>query len=327
MCTAISFTAGDHYFGRNLDLEYSYQETIAIAPRSYPLPFRHMDDMPYHHAMIGVAYMPDGYPLYYDAVNEHGLGMAGLNFPGNAAYFAALEGCDNVASFELIPWILGQCSTVQEARPLLSRLCLTNDAYSPELPPSPLHWMLSDREESVVIEQAQDGLHVYSNPVRVLTNNPPFPWHVTHLNLYMSLTAGTPSNSFAPALTLTHYSRGMGALGLPGDCSSSSRFVRAAYHLHHAACEETETSAVSQFFHILGSVAFPRGSVMLEDGRAEITVYTVCCNVTRGIYYYTTYDNSAITAVDMMQENLDGCELICYPLLHDQRIMLQNRRT
>ena len=324
MCTAISFTAADHYFGRNLDLELSLGESLCVLPRRYPLRFRRMGEMRQHFAMIGVAYVPEGYPLYFDAVNEHGLGMAGLNFPENAAYAPALEGCDNVASFELIPWILAQCRSVQEARPLLSRLRLTDEAYSAAIPPSPLHWMLSDRAESLVIEQTREGLRVFDNPIRVLTNNPPFPWHVTNLSNFMGLTSDVPSNSFSAALPLQHYSRGMGALGLPGDCSSASRFVRAAYHLHHAACEETEASAVSQFFHILGSVAFPRGAVILEDGRPEITVYSACCNATRGIYYYTTYDNSALTAVDMHREDLDGDVLAVHPMLKEPRILCQN---
>jgi len=327
MCTAISFTAADHYFGRNLDLEYSLGESIAVMPRRYPLHFRRMGEMSDHHAMIGAAIVQDDYPLYYDAVNEHGLGMAGLNFPENAMYFPALEGCDNVSPFEFIPWILAQCKTVKEARVLLTRLRLTNDAYSESLPSSPLHWMLSDRKESIVIEQTRHGLQVHDNPVRVLTNNPPFPWHFTNLSNYMALTADVPVNTFSSALTLPHYSRGMGAMGLPGDCSSASRFVRAAYHLHHAACEDAESSAVSQFFHILGSVAFPRGAVILADGRPEITVYSACCNTSRGIYYYTTYDNSALTAVDMHRENLDGLTLILHPMLTEQRVFRQNTHT
>ena len=119
MCTAISFNAKDNYFGRNLDLEYSYSETVTITPRNYIFKFRRVKELETHYAMIGMAYVSDGYPLYYEATNEKGLSMAGLNFPGNA-YFKECEGnMDNVAPFELIPWVLWQCDSVTQAKRLL----------------------------------------------------------------------------------------------------------------------------------------------------------------------------------------------------------------
>jgi len=324
MCTAISFTTRDHYFGRNLDLEISLGESVCILPRRKPLTFRRMGTLPRHHTMMGVAVLSGDYPLFFDAVNEHGLGMAGLNFPGNAVWFPAKEGCDNVSPFEFIPWILAQCRSVREARPLLTRLNLTDEAFRPDMPLSPLHWMLSDAQESLVIEQTAEGLRIHDNPIRVLTNNPPFPWHQINLTNYMDLTPDTPENTFAPALPLRGYSRGMGSLGLPGDCSSASRFIRAAYTLHNSLCDEEETASVSQFFHILSAVAFPRGAVMLENGQPDITVYSVCFNTSRGICYYTTYDNPAVTAVEMGRADLEGAEVISYPMEREMRMVRQN---
>ena len=119
MCTAISYKTQDHYFGRNRDLEYSYEESVTITPRNFPFAFRKEATMEKHYAIIGVAYVHSEYPLYYDAVNEKGLGMASLNFPGNAVYQHEKEGTYNVTPFELIPWVLGQCKNVQEAKQLL----------------------------------------------------------------------------------------------------------------------------------------------------------------------------------------------------------------
>ena len=85
MCTAISYVTKDHYFGRNLDMEFSYDETVTITPRNYPFFFAEGTEMRRHYAMIGVAYVVGGYPLYYDAVNEKGLCMAALSFPHEAA--------------------------------------------------------------------------------------------------------------------------------------------------------------------------------------------------------------------------------------------------
>ena len=111
MCTAATYTGKDHYFGRNLDLELSYNESVTVTPRKFPLKFHQVHDMNEHFAIIGMATVVADYPLYYDATNEKGLSMAGLNFPGNADYKEPAEDVDNVASFEFIPWILGQCGT------------------------------------------------------------------------------------------------------------------------------------------------------------------------------------------------------------------------
>ena len=324
MCTAVTYKTRDHYFGRNLDLEYSYMETVTVTPRNFVFDFRKMGKLETHYAMIGMAYVAGGYPLYYDATNEKGLSIAGLNFPDHADYKPECPGKDNVAPFELIPWILGQCATVAEAEKLLERINLLNENFSPELPLSPLHWILSDRERSITLESVKEGIRIYDNPVGVLTNNPTFDYHMYHLSNFMGLTPGEPVSTFAPGLKLKPYSRGMGAIGLPGDTSSASRFVKAAFVKLNSVSGESEEESVSQFFHILRSVEMQRGCVLLGSGMLDLTIYSSCCNTDRGIYYYTTYDNSAITAVDMHREDLDGGELRSYPLRKQQRITFQN---
>lgn len=309
MCTAITYKTKAHYFGRNLDLEYSYSESVTITPRNYAFSFRKKGDMNSHYAMIGMAYVVDDYPLYYDATNEKGLSMAGLNFPDNACYQTEEEGMDHVAPFELIPWILGQCADLQEAKVLLSRICIIDMDYNEELPATPLHWMISDRNGSIVLECVGDGLQIYDNPTEVLTNNPPFPYHMTNLSNYMFLTNEAPVNTFSDKLQVHPYSRGMGGIGLPGDWSSASRFVRAAFVRCNAVSGESEKESVSQFFHILDSVKMPRGAVEISKDLYEITVYSSCCNTDKGIYYYKTYDEQGIKKVSMQSVNLNGNQL------------------
>ncbi len=140
----------------------------------------------------------------------------------------------------------------------------------------------------------------------------------------MHLSPKNPQNYFSDKLLLHPYSRGMGALGLPGDLSSQSRFVRAAFVKMNAISGESESESVSQFFHILGSVDQQRGCCELENGKYEITIYTCCCNADKGIYYYTTYENHQITAVDLRKENLEGTQIICYPLRSKEQIYWQN---
>ena len=104
MCTAAAYLTKHFYFGRNLDYEQSFGESVVITPRNWPLALRHGAAMETHYAMIGMAHMQDDFPLYYDAVNEKGLCIAGLNFVDSAVYHPVREGAENVAQFELIPW-------------------------------------------------------------------------------------------------------------------------------------------------------------------------------------------------------------------------------
>ncbi len=324
MCTAITYHSGDHYFGRNLDLEYSYQETVAVTPRNYPFRFRRVGDLERHHAMIGMAFVVEGYPLYYDAVNEHGLGMAGLNFPNNACYREETAGKDNVTPFEFIPWVLGQCAGIGEVKKLLAGLNLWNSPFSQALPLSPLHWILADKERAITVEATAEGLHVYDNPVGVLTNNPPFDFMMHDLSRFRDLTPNPSENRFSDQVEFPVYCQGLGAIGLPGDYSSPSRFVKASFVKLNSVSGTSEAECVSQFFHILKSVEFPRGCVRLGKGLSDITVYSACCNQDKGIYYYTTYDNCQVCAVDLHREELEGREVVAYPLEKELKIRFQN---
>ena len=320
MCTAISYRQGNHYFGRNLDITKGYGEEVTITPKNYAFRFRNGQTLFHHYAMIGMATIANGYPLYYEATNEQGLSMAGLNFPDNAAYFPRAAGKDNIAPFELIPWVLGQCANVEQANALLLRVSLWMLPFSREYLLTPLHWIIANKECSMVVESTYEGLKLYSNPARVLTNNPPFSYHMTNLANYRHLKAKDSGDTFC---SISAYSAGMGAIGLPGDYSSASRFVKAAYLRSNSKSNGQESDHVSQFFHLLNAVAMPRGAVELEDG-PEVTLYSCCCNTDQGIYYYTTYENSRITAVDMHHVNLNSEALITYPLRKFSEIFVQN---
>ena len=318
MCTAISYRNNAHYFGRTLDYERSYGEEVVLTPRNFPLPFRQLPAFERHHAILGMAHVENGYPLYYDAMNEKGLCMAGLNFVGFAAYNG--KGRDLVAPFEFIPWVLGQCETVAQVRVLLTHTALTETDFSDRLPASRLHWLIADRDETITVEAMADGLHVHDNPAGVLTNNPPFPEQMRHLAGFAHLSPLPQENHFP--IDLNPISRGMGAVGLPGDLSSPSRFVRAAFTTLHSLCDECES--ISQFFHLLCSVEQVKGCCRLEDGSLEHTIYTSCCDTARALYCYTTYANRRITAIDMNREDLGGNALIRWPLTTGEDIFIQN---
>lgn len=313
MCTAISLNTHGHYFGRTLDLEHRYKEEIVVMPRSFPLALRCRPVIRKHLAVIGMASVEDGCPLYYDAANENGLAAAALNFPGYAHY-AQNTGRENcIASFELIPFVLSQCGSVSQARRLLSGVRIVDSPFSEKLPASPLHWLIADRQEAIAVEQTDSGLSVLDHPARVMTNSPPLSHQLLHLAQHMALSPNQPENSCVPHAPLPHFSRGMGALGLPGDWSSPSRFVRAAFLAAHSACGESEEENVRQLFHLLAAVAHPRGCVLAGD-RYQITQYTSCFSERTGTYYLTTYESCEIIGVDMRKENLDSDHLIRHPV-------------
>lgn len=326
MCTSATYKTNDFYFGRTLDYEFSYGEVVAITPRNYPINFHFMGEVKNHYAMIGMAHIANDYPLYYDAVNEKGLSMAGLNFVGNAKYYDVDEDKENVAQYEFINYILSQCASVKEAKEKLKNINITATQFNENYPLAQLHYIIADKESCIVVETMEDGMHIYDNKVGVLTNNPPFPQQMFMLNNYMGLSPKQPENTFSQneKLDFTQYSRGMGALGLPGDLSSASRFARVAFVKMNSKSSTKENSSVSQFFHILNSVDQQRGCCEVAEGKYEITIYTSCCNCDKGIYYYTTYDNHQITAIDMHKENLDSDTLVSYPLITTENIKYQN---
>jgi len=322
MCTALSLTAGGHLFGRTLDLEHSYGEAVVIAPRRFPLRFCCQSTQARHHAIIGVAHIRDGTPLYYDAVNEHGLAIAALNFPHSAVY-GTTEGENWLAPYEVIPFLLGRCTTAQQAAVLLGGLCIARHAFSADLPCTPLHWLLADGQDCFVAEPRQDGVRIYRNPVRVLTNEPPFPRQLERLNDYLNLSALPAENRFSAGLNLTPCSRGMGAMGLPGDFSSQSRFVRAAFVSQNARSYHTADRGVARFFQLMACLTVPRGSVRLPTGDVE-TIYTSCCDAAQGIYYYTCAENPSLSAVALHRADLEWHTLFTHPLSLPLNIQWQN---
>ncbi len=320
MCTAASFKNKNTYFGRTLDYEFSYGEKVTITPRNYPFEFRHLGLNNNHYAIIGMAHIHNDYPMYYDAMNEYGLGMAGLNFVGNAKYNEVIEGKENVAQFEFISFILSTCKNVLEAKNKIKEINLVKTPYNEYYPAAKLHWILRDTNDCIVVEAMEDGLHIYDNKTGALTNNPPFNYQLENLKNYVSLNNDEPNKSFS--FNEAFYSRGMGSVGLPGDLTSQGRFVRVVYTAHFSVASPDENSSVNQFFHILESAWQTRGLCKIND-KYEITIYASCMNLNEGIYYYKTYDNPQISAVYLKNENLNSSKLISYDLAKES-IFKQN---
>lgn len=324
MCTAFTFVKGNFYFGRNMDIEQGFGEKVVITPRNFLLPMKLQPTFNVRYAMIGMANVTDGYPLYAEAVNEKGLCMAGLYFPQNAHYSQTVKNSANaVAPYELIPYVLGQCDSVAQAESLLSETEIADVAFTENLPVAPLHWIVSDRNRSIVAEFTDEGRKIYANGYGVLTNNPPFPFHTENIRQYLNLSAENTTGGFGDRLSASYFGEGMGAIGLPGDFSSASRFVRTVFLKYMSDCDTDTLSCVSQVMHILDSVAMVRGSVVTFRRLYDITRYSCCIDATNADYYYKTYSDNSITKVSLTDNRKNQSSLEILPLFTDQKIVVR----
>ena len=323
MCTAISYERGGRLFGRNLDVDRPYGESVIITPKDYTLSFRKRESIVHHYSFIGAGIESRGYPLYFDGVNEHGLCIAGLNFVKNARYFPADDSKINVTPFELIPYVLARFKCVGEAIGELGNINLVDIPFSRELPLAELHWLIADKKEAIVLEQTREGLRIYESRVGILTNNPPYPFHIENLRTYMSLSPHTPINNFAPSIEISPYSNGLGAFGLPGDLSSTSRFIRASFHAQNSIKYSEKAGDVYQLFHILSSVAQIEGSVYTSKGY-ERTEYSSVIDPESATYYYRAYTSSETHAVRLTEDDAESSSLRTYPMIKSHNVTYQN---
>ena len=328
MCTSFNIQSEErhNFFGRNLDLAYNVNECPLILPRNYQLEDKVTGNMlKTKKAIIGMGTVIDGHPSMVDAMNEKGLVCAGLNFEGFAHFEEKpVPGKINIAPYDFIYWVVSNHETIDEVKGALSNIELVNVPLNEKTPVPTLHWMITDKTgQSIVVEKTKDKLAVYDNPVGVMTNQPTFDWHLMNLNGYLYITPHQPKETRWSDQVLKIHGVGAGTLGMPGDSHSISRFVRIAYARAHMPVIEDDISAITQCFNMLDYVKMVKGGV-ITDGMEEKTTYSACMDQEKGIYYYKTYGNNRINAVDMNKEDLDGDELISFSYLTKQDINYQN---
>ncbi len=292
MCTAIQTTYEDGgvILGRNMDLPCEFNQAPILVPKGAA------DN---HLAYLGIGVLIDGFPALCDGMNTAGLGACALNFLGYAQYEDVQNSAKlNLAPHEFIPHILGNFSTVAEVKKALKDAEIVNRAINPYTPIATLHWMLADASgAAIVVERTKKGLAVYDNSAYVLTNNPDFNWHLTNLNEYLKVSPVQPNSVNWSDCTLSCLGVGGGTLGLPGDFSSVSRFVRAAYLRAHLPDHKKSELALHHIFNMLGAVSIPRGAVITIDRIQDQTIYTSAMDLKQKIYYYKTEFNSRINAL------------------------------
>lgn len=317
MCTGLALETKDglHLFGRNMDIEYSFNQSIIFIPRNFKCVNKsNKKELTTKYAVLGMGTIFDDYPTFADGMNEKGLGCAGLNFPVYVSYSKEdIEGKTNIPVYNFLLWVLANFSSVEEVKEALKNANIVDIPISENIPNTTLHWMISDiTGKSIVVEQTKEKLNVFDNNIGVLTNSPTFDWHVANLNQYVGLRYNQVPEFKLGDQSLTALGQGTGLVGLPGDFTPASRFVRVAFLRDAMIKNDKDSIDLIEFFHILNNVAMVRGSTRTIEEKSDLTQYTSCMCLEKGIYYYNTYENNQINAIDMNKENLDGNEIKTY---------------
>lgn len=313
MCTSIRFTSksGEMFFGRNLDWTKDYGQKVVIIPRGYKYQSAFLGEIGEHPAIIGMGVVADNTPLFFDCANEHGLAIAGLNFPDYTTYAPdAIDGKTNIAAYEFPLWVTLNFTSVEEVKEALKNAAIIAKPINPEYPVSKLHWLIGDAQKSIVIECTDQGVEAFDNEFDVLANLPNFPWHRENIRNYMNLFSEMPKEIKWGESTLAAFGAGSLTQGLPGDCYSPSRFVRAAYYNSHYPTQSGEAPNISRLFHTLAGVAMIDGAAIGQDGAFERTLYTSGYSASTKTYYYNTYDDPDVKSTTLSDYNLDSTEII-----------------
>ena len=302
MCTAICMNAGDFYFARSMDIEYNLVGSVTVTPQNYRFEFTNGEILKNHYAIIGMAVVKNGYPLYAEAANQAGLCMAALSFTDSAPYSKPTHSKTNIAPFELIPYLLCKCKDIREAKNTLIHASLVDLPFDEQTPNTPLHWIIADKNGAVVVEQTEQGLAVYDDPFGVLTNNPPFPFHKENIRAFRNISQEyNCSGVFSDLCPLGGGSCGN---GLPGDYSSPSRFVKAAFLRRACKPQEDIRDNSSHMLALLGAVAPPKGAVLDKNEKPHYAVYSCCINADKGIYYLHKYESNDTDVFSLSQCDL-----------------------
>ncbi|MDO5721128.1 MAG: linear amide C-N hydrolase [Actinomycetaceae bacterium] len=317
MCTTFCYrpqAVKGAYFGRSMDIDCSFGEHLVVSPRAAKRSYKHLDNPPTTQmSLMGMASVVNETALYAEAISESGLYCAGLNFPRTAHYGKPISGAINLAPYELIPYLLTQARDLNQAREILRQVNLCDTAFMPGLPVAPMHFFLSDGGNHLIIEPQADGIHIYEDDLGVLTNNPPYPTHRANIENYLHLST---ANRGGGVIEPTAYGEGLGLVGLPGDFSPMSRYVRTA--ILKAAAQQVPAQhspePVFEVLHLLHAVAMVRGSVVTAAGNYDITRYFACFGQEDLTCTFHTYDNFQPYAVRLRDHDLDSSDLVVYPL-------------
>lgn len=323
MCTSFTYQQkeGKNALARTMDFTFVLKPQAILMPRRYSW-VSQIDGSSHTgtYAFIGLGERREQC-LFADGVNEAGLSCATLYFPGFARYEkTSKKGCTNLAPHELVLWMLSNFGSVAELCEALRHLCIVDAPNTLLNRVLPLHWIVTDKTgDCIVIEPLKEGLSVQKNSVGVMTNSPDFSWHMTNIRNYIGLSYRQQKTRELGGSTFAPFGNGSGSVGLPGDHTPPSRFIRALFGKEAMLKESTEAAALTEIFHLLSSVIVPKGSVRTEDA-PDYTQYASAMFCSSSTYYFNTYNNMQLTKIDLFSENLDAEEPKVWAVSQEQQL-------
>ena len=308
-CTGITLRAQDKstIVARTVDWHGDEMNNMyVIAPRGHTqkslTPDGKMNGLEFTsvYGYVGIAVQTPDFVI--DGTNEAGLSAGLFYFPNYGEYpkYNAINRENSIADFELVAWMLSRFSTIEQIEDAIQYITVTNIDPSA----STVHWRITDSTGRQVILEFIDGnAHFYDSTVGAISNSPGYPWHITNLNNYINLRPGTQDPKKLGDLTLHSFGSDSGMLGLPGDFTPPSRFIRAALLSNYSVPQKTGYDSAMKAFHILNNLDVPLG-VEFDAGHAtnnmpSATQWTIATDLGNKIIYYHTMYNRTIRSIDM----------------------------
>ncbi|MCP0886632.1 choloylglycine hydrolase family protein [Ligilactobacillus sp. WILCCON 0076] len=309
MCTALSFATEDdtHFLARTMDFSFELEAQLIYIPREYEFSSL-VAGTKYttKYGFIGAGRDVDGY-IFADGFNEKGFSIASLYFEKNAKYSTNnKEGALNVASTDMVSWALGNIATVAEFEKRYSELNVV-EKINPLLQTQvPLHWIVADSlGKTGVLEITAQGAKFYQNEVGVMTNSPEFLWHMNNLNHYVNLQpTDFTSKKYGDYETVSD-GPGSGALGLPGDYTSASRFIRTTFLKQYSDHSAGVKNGVNAVLHVLNSVDIPKGVKITSKNVVDYTQYKGIMDLNNLSYYFMAYTDTKLAEVKLTKQLLE----------------------
>ncbi len=328
-CTNIRLIAedGSVIHARTMEFAIDIHSKVLIVPRGYGrvgLTPTGAPGMKWNAKYASIGMNGVGEPYLFDGVNEKGLSAALLYFPNYAGYmpYTAADAGKTLAPWQLGSYILENFSTVAEVKANIGKVVVPEVVFAGWGFTPGVHYEIDDQTgHSIVIEYVGGKLVVYENPLGVLTNSPSFDWQMTNLHNYVNFSmTNVPPIKLSGGVTLTPFGQGSGMLGIPGDFTPPSRFVRAVAFTQSAFPTKTGPDAVLEAFHILNQFDIPVGAAREDEKdshgniQADYTIWTSVIDLKTQDYYFRTYTDSQIRRVSLEKADLNAKTIVEIPI-------------
>ena len=307
MCTTIGFAYKEgQVFGRTLEVGVELDNKVLFVPKETKDFIKTADGtFSSKYAVLGTGYFD--IPSFGDGINEKGLMGSNNLFPGYASFAKEKEeGKVNLTTSNAFDYLLSRCENVEEVKKEAANLRIVERGATKEDTAASNHFFFMDESGAKIVLEPKEGrLIPYDNPFGILTNAPDFSWHTTNLKNYIHLQPENIEERSFNGTSVSKFGEGTGMLGLPGDFTPPSRFIRSAYFVSETPKDLKRNDAILEAFRILSQADIPTGAVIdPKNGYKDETLYTGVMDTKKKAYFVKCHNNIDLQAfyLDDFQE-------------------------